>query len=275
MSDFDRIGTVFLKNIYATTKGRIRLAVLQRDLAPLLAGAPLRILDVGGGAGQMALWYASLGHEVVVADRSQVLLDEGRAAAQTLGLAVDFVHADAFQLADALNDATFDLVCCHAVLEWIEDGAALLAACAARVKAGGHFSLMYYNRRALVFAQHVFGNFDYLDRDLRPYRKTAKLTPDYPREPETVAAWLDGLGLTRVRRSAIRCFYDYMKPHDRARHSDDALVARELALSGCADYLAVARYIHELRCKTDHKIGEKHAMHLPGNAFLTKVGDVL
>ena len=83
MSDFDRIGAVFLKNIYATTKGRIRLAVLQRDLAPLLAGAPLRILDVGGGAGQMALWYASLGHEVVVADRSQVLLDEGRAAAQT------------------------------------------------------------------------------------------------------------------------------------------------------------------------------------------------
>ena len=243
MSDFDRIGAVFLKNIYATAKGRIRLAVLQRDLQPLLAGAPLRILDVGGGAGQMALWYASLGHEVVVADRSQVLLDEGRAAAQTLGLAVDFVHADAFQLADALNDATFDLVCCHAVLEWIEDGAALLAACAARVKAGGHFSLMYYNRRALVFAQHVFGNFDYLDRGLRPYRKTAKLTPDYPREPESVAAW-------RVRRSAIRCFHDYMKPHDRARHDDAEIVARELALSASEDYLPVARYIHELRRKT-------------------------
>ena len=246
MSDFDRIGTVFLKNIYATTKGRIRLAVLQRDLAPLLAGAPLRILDVGGGAGQMALWYASLGHEVVVADRSQVLLDEGRAAAQTLGLAVDFVHADAFQLADALNDATFDLACCHAVLEWIEDGAALLAACAARLKAGGHLSLMYYNRRALVFAQHVFGNFDYLDRELRPYRKTAKLTPEYPREAETVAAWLDGLGLQRERCSAIRCFYDYMKPHDRARHRDETIVARELALSGCEEYLPVARYIHEI-----------------------------
>jgi len=186
----------------------------------------------------------------VVADRSQVLLDEGRAAAQTLGLAVDFVHADAFQLADALNDATFDLVCCHAVLEWVEDGAALLAACAARVRAGGHFSLMYYNRRALVFAQHVFGNFDYLDRGLRPYRKTAKLTPDYPREPESVAAWLDDLGFTRVRRSAIRCFHDYMKPHDRARHDDAEIVARELAVSASEDYLPVARYIHELCRKT-------------------------
>lgn len=246
MADFDRIGAVFLKNIYATTKGRIRLAVLQRDLTSLLSGAPLRILDVGGGAGQMALWYASLGHEVVVADRSQVLLDEGRAAAQALGLAVEFVHADAFHLEDVLGGAVFDLVCCHAVLEWVEDGAALLAACAARVKTGGHFSLMYYNRRALVFAQHVFGNFDYLDRGLRPYRKTAKLTPDYPREPESVAAWLDDLGFTRVRRSAIRCFHDYMKPHDRARHDDAEIVARELAVSASEDYLPVARYIHEL-----------------------------
>ncbi len=250
MADFDRIGAVFLKNIYATAKGRIRLAVLQRDLEPLLAGAPLRILDVGGGAGQMALWYASLGHSVVVADRSQVLLDEGRAAAQALGLAVEFVHADAFQLEAALGNATFDLVCCHAVLEWVTDGAALLAACAARLKTGGHFSLMYYNRRALVFAQHVFGNFDYLDRELRPYRKTAKLTPDYPREPETVAAWLDGLDLQRVRRSAIRCFHDYMKPHDRARHDDAEIVARELALSASEEYLPVARYIHELCRKT-------------------------
>ena len=198
----------------------------------------------------MALWYASLGHEVVVADRSQVLLDEGRAAAQALGLAVGFVHADAFHLENALGGATFDLVCCHAVLEWVEDGAALLAACAARVRAGGHFSLMYYNRRALVFAQHVFGNFDYLDRGLRPYRKTAKLTPDYPREPESVAAWLDDLGFTRVRRSAIRCFHDYMKPHDRARHDDADIVARELAVSASEDYLPVARYIHELCRKT-------------------------
>ena len=246
MADFDRIGAVFLKNIYATTKGRIRLAVLQRDLAPLLSGAPLRILDVGGGAGQMALWYASLGHDVTVADRSQMLLDEGRAAAQTLGLTAKFIHADAFQLQEALNDARYDLVCCHAVLEWVEDGAALLTACAARLKAGGHLSLMYYNRRALVFAQHVFGNFDYLDRGLRPYRKTAKLTPEYPREAETVAAWLDGLGLQRERRSAIRCFYDYMKPRDRARHRDETIVARELALSGCEEYLPVARYIHEM-----------------------------
>lgn len=246
---FDRIGGHFLKNIYATAKGRIRLAVLQRDLAPLLAGAPLRILDVGGGAGQMALWYASLGHEVVVVDRAESLLDEGRRAADALGLAakVRFVAGDAFALQDVLAEARFDMVCCHAVLEWVADGEGLLAACAARVRPDGWLSLMFYNRQALVFAQHVFGNFAYLDRGLQSYRKTAKLTPDFPRSPDEVAAWLESLGLARGRRSAVRCFYDYMKPHDRARHSVEELVARELALSGEAAYLPVARYVHELR----------------------------
>ena len=37
-----------------------------------------------------------------------------------------------------------------------------------------------------------------------------------------------------------------MKPHDRARHRDETIVARELALSGCEEYLPVARYIHEI-----------------------------
>ena len=244
---FDRIGTHFLKNIYATVKGRIRLAVLQRDLQPLLTGAPLRILDIGGGAGQMALWYAGLGHEVTVADISQMLLDEGRAAAQALGLPVAFVQADAFGLDGALGGAQYDLVCCHAVLEWVENGTELLASCAARVRPGGYFSLMYYNAYALRFAQHVFGNFAYLDRDLQPYRKTAKLTPSHPHYPEEVNTALDKLALYPARRSAIRCFYDYMKPHDRARQSAEELTTRELALSADPHYLNVARYIHELR----------------------------
>ena len=134
---FDRIGAHFLKNIYATVKGRIRLAVLQRDLQPLLTAEPLRILDIGGGAGHMALWYAKLGHDVTVVDVSQVLLDEGRAAAQALNVSATFVQADAFALEAALGGAQYDLVCCHAVLEWVENGAELLASCAALICPGG------------------------------------------------------------------------------------------------------------------------------------------
>lgn len=249
---FDRIGAHFLKNIYATAKGRIRLAILQRDLAPLLERAPLHILDIGGGAGHMALWYASLGHRVTLIDPSQHLLDEGRAAAQALGLHehIRFLPGNAFALADTLGAQRFDGVCCHAVLEWVEDGEKLLAACAERLTNGGFFSLMYYNRSALTYAQHVFGNFDYLDRDLRPYRKTAKLTPQHPRDIAQVEHWLEQLPLQPVRRSAIRCFYDYMKPHDRERHSLEEITRRELALSEHTTYAAVARYIHDLRIKS-------------------------
>lgn len=250
---FDRIGAHFLKNIYTTAKGRIRLAVLQRDLLPHLDGAPRHILDIGGGGGHMALWYAGLGHRVTVVDLAQSLLEEGVQAAHTLGVAenIRFVQGDAFSLQNVLGDARYDGVCCHAVLEWVDDGEALLAACAARLKPGGFFSLMYYNRLALVFAQHVFGNFAYLDRGLTPYRKTAKLTPAHPREPAEVTRWLDALGLERHSRSAIRCFYDYMKAHDRERHDIADILARELILSSRPDYLHVARYIHELRINRD------------------------
>lgn len=248
---FDRIGTHFLKNIYTTAKGRIRLAVLQRDLMPLLCGKPLQILDIGGGAGQMAMWYASLGHHVTVIDVSQQLLAEGQSIAQALGLdaQMEFFVGDACRLMDVLQEKTYDGVCCHAVLEWVEDGAGLLQACAARIKPGGFFSLMYYNRAALRFAQHVFGNFDYLDRDLKPYRKTAKLTPNYPRDIAEIDGWVELLHLTCKQRSAIRCFYDYMKPHDRERHSIEALITRELALSVDSAYLSVSRYIHDIYIK--------------------------
>ncbi|MDO4643924.1 MAG: methyltransferase domain-containing protein [Cardiobacteriaceae bacterium] len=246
---FDHIGSHFLKNIYATAKGRIRLAVLQRDLQPLLIDQKLHILDIGGGAGQMALWYASLGHQVIVVDISNTLLDEGKRVAQKLGLPIKFICADIFRLDEVLADTRFDLVCCHAVLEWIEDAAALLNICAARMTSGGYLSLMFYNHSALLFAQHVFANFDYINRRLRPYRKTAKLTPTYPCEPEFIAAQLDTLKLLRVQRSAIRCFYDYMKPHDRERHTLDTLIAYELTLSSSEKYINVARYIHELRQK--------------------------
>ena len=53
----------FKKNIYGTPKGKIREAVLKRDLEENLYwlkqnSDPKRIIDVGGGQGQLALYFA-------------------------------------------------------------------------------------------------------------------------------------------------------------------------------------------------------------------------
>ncbi len=50
--NFDDIAEKFARNIYGTTKGMLRQAILWQDLDTLLAtfgSRPLRIIDAGGG----------------------------------------------------------------------------------------------------------------------------------------------------------------------------------------------------------------------------------
>lgn len=245
MNYFQQHGDVFLRNIYQTAKGAIRLAVLQRDLAFLREQAPLRILDLGGGGGQMALWYATLGHEVVLIDMAADLIEQARTAANMHHLAdkMTFIEGDFFQ---DCPDGDFDFIACHAVLEWTENGGDLLRLCREKMKKSAYLSLLYYNRDALEFAQHVFGNFHYLDRGLRPKRKQAKLTPHFPRSPQEIEALYRSQDFELKEESLVRCFYDYMKTADRERHSVAEIVQRELALSRDKRFLSCARYVHAL-----------------------------
>lgn len=247
---FSQINDHFLQAIYASPKGAIRLAVLQRDLQAILTHPPLSILDVGGGAGQMAVWCATQGHQVTLIDMSKPLLNEAQKTAQQLSLPIELIQGNALALDEILGARQFDLVLCHAVLEWVAKGEKLLENCLNHVKPGGLLSLMYYNRTALEYTHHVYGNFDYIDAGLQA-KKTAKLTPNYPRTRSWVQQQLARYPLHQ--QSGIRCFYDYMKPKDREANSLENIIKHELNLSERSEFLPVARYIHELRRKPlDH-----------------------
>ena len=69
--DFSGISKKFSKNIYDSTKGRLRMAVLKEDLQPLLNGEPCRVLDVGAGLGQANEWFLEKGFEVLHTDISE------------------------------------------------------------------------------------------------------------------------------------------------------------------------------------------------------------
>ena len=91
MSDtfFDDRATRFAANIYGGTKGAIRLAVLQADLAEVLPQRPLRVLDIGAGLGHMSLWLAQQGHAVTLAEPSAPMLAGAQEAFATAGLRAD------------------------------------------------------------------------------------------------------------------------------------------------------------------------------------------
>ena len=85
--NFDDIAEKFSRNIYGTTKGQLRQAILWQDLDRVLAEMgpqKLRVLDAGGGEGQTAIKMAERGHQVILCDLSAQMIDRAKQAAEAL-----------------------------------------------------------------------------------------------------------------------------------------------------------------------------------------------
>ncbi len=126
-------------------------------------GRPVRVLDLGGGTGELAVPLAELGADrvaqVLVVDPSPDALAALRRRADESGVAdrVESVQGDADTLADVLAGRAVDLVCCHGVLEVVDDPAATLRALAAALAPGGVLSLLVSGRLAAVLARALAG----------------------------------------------------------------------------------------------------------------------
>ncbi|STV58401.1 putative metallothionein SmtA [Klebsiella pneumoniae subsp. rhinoscleromatis] len=175
--NFDDIAEKFSRNIYGTTKGQLRQAILWQDLEPLLAQlgpGPLRVLDAGGGEGQTAIKVAQLGHHVTLCDLSAEMVARARQAAADKGVIdnMHFVQCAAQDIAQHL-ESPVDLVLFHAVLEWVAEPQEILHTLWSTLRAGGGLSLMFYNANGLLMHNMVAGNFDYVQLGM-PKRKNAR-----------------------------------------------------------------------------------------------------
>lgn len=262
--NFDDLAQRFRRNVYDRLKGDIRLAVLRRDLAETIPGfaalaqdeatvegvdKPLRILDAGGGQGQFSLTLAQLGHRVDLCDISvnMLALAEENVAAAGLADQVAFHHTP-IQAFCASHPGQFDMVLCHAVLEWVVEPEALLDDLLVALKPGGFLSLTFYNVNGMVMKNLLRTNFKkVLDEDYRGFR--GSLTPTNPLNPEQVYGWLTDRGLPLLCHSGIRCFHDYIL--DPAQRTSDpaAQLELELRLSRQEPFRSLGRYIHTLTRK--------------------------
>ncbi|KQU70975.1 methyltransferase [Phycicoccus sp. Root101] len=122
---------------------------------------PLRVLDLGGGTGGLAVPLAELGHQVVVVDPSPDALASlsRRSAERGVADRVTAVQGDADSLAAIVGDRLVDLVCCHGTLEVVDDPQATLTALAGVVAPGGHLSIVAAQRLAVVLARVLAGQF--------------------------------------------------------------------------------------------------------------------
>ncbi|TLM77766.1 methyltransferase [Microbulbifer harenosus] len=250
--NFDDLAQRFRKRIYGGLKGDIRLAVLGRDLAPLLDPAdnkPLCVVDAGGGQGQFALDLAARGHDVWVTDISGEMLALAQEQIDARGLSAQTLQLPLQALSSDPRVPAVDLLLCHAVLEWLEQPQQALEALAECLKPGGYLSLTFYNRRALEFRLLQRGSLRQLDRNRESGDwggHAGSLTPKNPLLPETVMDWVGQTGLNIVAHSGIRCFHDFMTPEMRDKLPPEAIVEKELLYSRIDPYRQLARYVHLL-----------------------------
>ena len=243
MSDrhFDELATRFAEKIYGGAKGAIRLAVLQADLKEALPERPLRVLDVGAGLGHMSLWLAQRGHQVTLAEPAAPMLEGARQRFAEAGVAATFIQAPWQDLLGQLNQP-YDLVLCHAVLEWLAEPHAILPVLHQLVAAEGWLSLAFYNKDALVYRNLLKGHF----RKLRKERFAGEgqsLTPQQPLDPRELAAQLDALWRVESR-SGVRVFHDYMPAEFQAKAELADLLEMELAYRRHPSFAGLGRYLH-------------------------------
>lgn len=261
MSDrnFDDLAERFARRVYGGLKGDIRLAVLWRDLQshlPELAKTSTRvlnILDVGGGLGQLSVRLAQLGHRVVYNDLSQAMTDAARARARDAGVehAIEWVCAPYQSLEQRLVDRDFDLVLCHAVLEWLAEPQQLIATLERLLRPGGTLSLCFYNPAAKTYRNLIRGNFDWLRSQQSYLSDTGSLTPNNPCSLEQVRAWLQQSSLLVVSETGVRVFHDYVVEQRGGLQHPQQVLEMELSFSEQEPFKWLGRYLHILANKPE------------------------
>ncbi|MBY6185220.1 methyltransferase domain-containing protein [Marinobacter hydrocarbonoclasticus] len=250
-TNFDGRARKFADNIYGTSKGQVREAVLwhqlqQRFLPRLKAGTP--VLDAGGGQGQMARRIAAQGHPVLLNDLSEEMLAMAQSRAEQAGLAQCFDYQQgAIQSLPEQIAAPYAGVVCHAVLEWSSEPQAVVKALSECLAPGGVLSLAFFNHLGAEFHNLVAGNFDNLG-DAMTSKKTrrVRMVPHTPLKNEQVIGWLEALGLTVEHQCGVRVIHDYLRDKSQQHTHLDRLIELELEYCDRHPYREMGRYTHLL-----------------------------
>ncbi|MCF2946968.1 methyltransferase [Paraglaciecola aquimarina] len=247
---FNDIAGKFQTNIYGSTKGRLRhdmlMAYLQQniDLSKVENIKSLKVLDAGGGTGMMTETLLKLGHKVTLTDISDQALE---VASNNLKGYDDLsiLHTDILSLDESEQ---YDLVICHAVLEWVEKPKEVLRKLANLVKPEGVMSVSFFNQDAQLFGNMCYGNFDYVEQGMQ-VKNRVRLTPNNPLKPKEVLAYFTELPVTIVHKAGIRCFHDYLRDLDKQQTLYEELKSLEIKYGAQEPYLWLGKYFQVIAKK--------------------------
>ncbi len=177
------------------------------------------------------------------------MLALAREAATARGVAarMTFQHAAADRLTHLYDPASFDVVVCHNVLEYLSDPPRAVRDIARLLRPGGLCSLLVRNRAGEVLKAAL------VSRDWT--RAAATLSLDSVREglyggtvrifaPSDLHGAIGAASLEVVEQRGVRVIADYIEP-ERLEEADAARVFElESTLGARPEFVAVARYLH-------------------------------
>ena len=143
----------------------------------------------------------------------------------------------------------FDLVLCHAVIEWLADPQAAIGSLTEWLKPDGYLSLLYYNRNSLLIKNLLRGNFYRVKRAVIESQwggDPGSLTPLSPIDPEALNAWVLAENLEVVKTVGIRAFYDYMPKATQEDRDIEDILELEHLLSEQEPFISMSRYIYSV-----------------------------
>jgi S-adenosylmethionine-dependent methyltransferase len=254
-----RDGAIKYDAYLRTPEGQLRLDLALANLLEFLPEATqsLRVLDVGGGTGAMAMRLTRLGLHVTLLDSSQAMLDFAQRSSREAEVAerLSVREGDAGELANLFQAGSFDVVLCHNILEYVDDPGAVLCGAAPMLRnSSAILSVMVRNRAGEVMKAAIRGG------DLVAAENA--VAAEWGEEAlyggkvrlfsaESLQAILTEASLTMIAARGVRVVSDYLPPQLSRSTEYEKIFELERKLGRRPEFAAVARYIHCLARRAD------------------------
>jgi len=237
-------------NYLKTASGRLRSDLAWENLRRFLPEPTntRRVLDLGGGTGEMSVRLARRGFRAVLLDGSEEMLGIARMEAETNGVEprISFLRGDACQLNELFEPKSFDIVVCHNVLEYVADPSAIVRSISYVLRNDGVFSLLVRNRAGEVLKAAI----KLADYELAKENLSALTVMDsLYRQPSRIFDAAEVLQMTAkvnldpVAEYGVRVFSDYQDSANPDAETYRQIFDLECALGTRREFAAIARYI--------------------------------